>query len=196
MSRLLDLTGQRFERWLVIRRAEGRYWQCKCDCGTVRNVQRNALKRRTSKSCGCWANELLSKRSRRHGMHRSRTHLAWVGLKQRCGKEVAYKDIGYDPKWEKFEHFLEDMGVCPAGYSIERIDVYGNYCKNNCMWIPMKDQALNKRNTIKITVDNVTLPAVVWCRKLNLNYNTVMNRLITLKWPPLQALELEPRTQT
>lgn len=39
------------------------------------------------------------------------------------------------------------MGNKPEGYSIERMNVNGNYCKENCCWIPKSKQNNNKRTT-------------------------------------------------
>lgn len=59
----IDLTGQRFGRWTVLKRGEnyvsldesGQHaqWVCRCDCGTVRLVASASLRRGLSKSCGC-----------------------------------------------------------------------------------------------------------------------------------------------
>lgn len=58
-----NLTGQRFNRWLVLERAEsvleprGKYatmWKCKCDCGTIRDIRASALKANLTHSCGCY----------------------------------------------------------------------------------------------------------------------------------------------
>lgn len=62
MSKLIDITGQRFGRWVAIRRinlngGESK-WECKCDCGTVRVVWQNGLRNGTSKSCGCLNREI------------------------------------------------------------------------------------------------------------------------------------------
>ena len=69
MSRLIDLTGQRFGRLTVVKRAEGRRnpngslitrWHCKCDCGNEVDVIANYLRNGTTKSCGCLQRDLLS----------------------------------------------------------------------------------------------------------------------------------------
>lgn len=39
------------------------------------------------------------------------------------------------------------MGIAPPGYSIERIDVNGNYEPANCKWIPRRLQSRNRRDT-------------------------------------------------
>lgn len=59
MSRLIDLTGQRFGRLTVISKdneritKSGSYWICKCDCGTTKSVKSSSLRRGEIQSCGC-----------------------------------------------------------------------------------------------------------------------------------------------
>lgn len=53
-----DITGQRFGKWIALKRVESdKYgcsrWLCKCDCGTIKPVSADTLKRGTSISCGC-----------------------------------------------------------------------------------------------------------------------------------------------
>lgn len=66
--RLADLTGERFGRWTVERRAANvgkrnlPAWWCRCECGTVRKVLSQTLRRGNSNSCGC----LRAEKGRRH----------------------------------------------------------------------------------------------------------------------------------
>lgn len=58
MGKLIDLTGQRFCRLRVVRRAEndkkGRSrWVCQCDCGSESIVQSYNLRNGHTTSCGC-----------------------------------------------------------------------------------------------------------------------------------------------
>ena len=74
MPNLIDLTGKVFGRWTVLYRAEDRttpkgtklaYWHCKCSCekGTEKDVNGDLLRNGNSKSCGCLAREVASKRN-------------------------------------------------------------------------------------------------------------------------------------
>lgn len=59
MGALIDETGNRYGRWMVIRRAgkakSGHAtWFCRCDCGTVKLVIGKRLRAADSKSCGCY----------------------------------------------------------------------------------------------------------------------------------------------
>ena len=65
-----DLTGRRFGRWTVLRRAPNKYsktgksysvmWLCKCDCGVIKSVRSRALLTENSKSCGCLQKDVVS----------------------------------------------------------------------------------------------------------------------------------------
>src|SRR5262249_18299393 len=101
VGRLIDLTGQRFGRWMVlaIHPKRMRYgkaghavmalWMCRCSaCGTERLVFATNLRRRLSKSCGCAAHEATRKRNTKHGhavrSQPTRAYVAWQHMKQRC----------------------------------------------------------------------------------------------------------------
>jgi len=65
-----DLTGERFGRWKVLGPGNGfkskvgqthKTWWCRCDCGEVKDVNEQNLKRGQTKSCGCLRIELITK---------------------------------------------------------------------------------------------------------------------------------------
>jgi hypothetical protein len=68
-SLALNLVGERFGRWTVLKRnkkslnrgdkSSKTFWDCKCDCGNIGVVSGGNLKSGTSKSCGCRQKELV-----------------------------------------------------------------------------------------------------------------------------------------
>lgn len=86
-----------------------------------------------------------------HRMTNTRIWRIWQGLrhraKDRSDKNYAGRGIALCPEWEDFTNFYADMS---EGYSdeltIERIDVNGHYCKDNCRWVTNMEQQANKRN--------------------------------------------------
>lgn len=77
-------------------------------------------------------------------------------MKVRCSnpnskdwKDWGGRGIKVCERWHNsFENFLADMGPRSVGYSLDRIDVNGNYEPGNCQWLDSKKQARNRRNTI------------------------------------------------
>lgn len=65
MAAFIDLTGQTFGKWTVIKCSEIKknnqiYWVCQCECGTVRDVNGNSLRLGHSTNCGCVRKKKLS----------------------------------------------------------------------------------------------------------------------------------------
>ena len=86
MPKLIDLTGQRFGRLVVVGRAENdkhnqiRYL-CKCDCGKYTTVNASSLRSGGSQSCGCFMRESLQKRGKFiHGESRTRLYSIWNNM--------------------------------------------------------------------------------------------------------------------
>ena len=88
-----------------------------------------------------------------HGLSKSRQYYIWRSMKQRVEnpKRKDYPHYGgrgilYDPSWAEFMCFWEDM---KEGYAdnltLDRKDPNKNYCKDNCRWIPMDEQARGHR---------------------------------------------------
>lgn len=58
-SPLIDLTGQSFGEWKVLKldkensKNQHAYWICQCSCGTIRSIEGRTLRNFHSQSCGC-----------------------------------------------------------------------------------------------------------------------------------------------
>ena len=106
-------------------------------------------------SCGCIGKE--KKHSTKSTKHYRRLYHVWHAIKKRCYKETDkhYKDYGARgikmcDKWLDFANFYNHMiDSYKPGLSIDRINVDGDYTPNNCEWIPLKDQAKNRRSSLK-----------------------------------------------
>jgi hypothetical protein len=106
---------------------------------------------------------------------------AWNNMKNRCSNPNvrAYphyggRGISVCQEWiDSFSTFLSHMGLCPSGYSLERLDVNGNYSPWNCVWIPLSQQGRNKRN-VRV-VDGETMREI--SARSGIKYDTVHYRL-------------------
>lgn len=198
MSRLLDLTDQQFGLWTVLSRAENSTtgqarWLCECSCGTVRVVLSHSLVHKKSLDCGCGRKATLTEQLTSHNMTQTLTYRRWCDMKTRVQRNPYYAQVSICARWSDFIIFLTDMGPCPETYSLERIDVYGDYTPSNCKWLPMREQPRNTRRSVKYTHLGVTRCIAEWCDVLQLNRNRIWGRIYR-GWPIGQALELEPRT--
>ncbi len=99
MAKLIDLTGQRFERLLVVKRSgyigERTSWECICDCGEKVNITSNALKSKNTKSCGCYSYEQLMNRITTHGKSNIPEYRIWQGIIDRCINSNNYSYHNY-----------------------------------------------------------------------------------------------------
>ncbi len=86
------------------------------------------------------------------------------------------RGISVCERWLKFESFLSDMGDRPAGTTLERIDNDGNYEPGNCRWATIREQLLNRRNTVTMMVDGVRVPLSVVAERGGVSYTAAYQR--------------------
>ena len=98
-------------------------------------------------------------------------------------------------RWsDSFEAFFEDMGKKPDGMkSIDRIDVNGDYCKENCRWATDYMQSRNKRNNRYLELNGLEMCLTDWSKHLGINVSTLIQRL--QEWPLEKALSIFKENQ-
>lgn len=195
MSKLIDITGQRFGKLTAIDYINNGRWKCKCDCGNEKIISGTDLRKGSTKSCGCLCKEDRKKHGHARKRDVSKTYRIWSNMKTRCSnpKHIWYKNYGgrgiiVCERWQIFENFLEDMGECPKGYQIDRLNNNGNYEPGNCKYIPLENQAFNRRNNIDIEFNGVKKNIKEWANDLGINYHTLRYR-IKNGWPIEKAFK-------
>lgn len=168
MGKFKDLAGEKYGRLTVVEHIgftnPNKYgqrhaiWKCRCDCGNYTTKTTDVIKRGKS-SCGCRKTEILEEMSNgniTHNMTHTRLYRIYKGMIGRCyypcnqrynaygGRGIKVCDEWKNDRTKFFEWAITN------GYSddltIERIDVNGDYCPENCCWITMSEQYKNKQS--------------------------------------------------
>jgi hypothetical protein len=151
MGDFINRTGQRFGK-LVVLKENGRnvhkkvMWECICDCGNTVTTVSGALANGSTKSCGCSKGYIKHRSSYKGSYH------TWRAMRRRCNNpndkdypRYGAKGITVCPGWEDYLVFEADMGEPVGNQTLDRIDPYGNYEKENCRWASIVTQNRNKR---------------------------------------------------
>lgn len=173
-------------------------WLCKCDCGTIKQVNGGHLKNNRIRSCGCLFSELASKRIKQRNIKHNlfnknkRLYACWRSLKSRCycKNNSSYKLYGgrgikvCDEWLNDFMTFYNwamangyDENAPRGKCTIDRIDVNGHYEPNNCRWTDMKNQSNNKTNNRLIEYNGQVKTLSEWADYFGVRDNLIHDRL-------------------
>lgn len=194
----LDIVGTRFNMLTVdsLHHHDNKfYWyECSCDCGTKGYLITRPQLMKGQKGCGC--------QRIKHNKWNSPENSVLTSMKQRCLNSNAegYDNYGergikicerwLEPDGRGLLNFIEDIGERPSlSHTIERIDVNGNYCKENCIWTDNNSlQGYNKtkrrHNTsgkTGVTYDSTISGTKKWRVQISYKGKTVRKRFYTFE---------------
>lgn len=200
IHRAKDLTGKKFGNLTVVKKVERKnrsnQWLCKCDCGKEVVCYQYNLERGTSTSCGCLRSYYAKKTRSCHGESTGKLYKKWSSIKTRCYNKntPCYKNYGgrgikMCDEWLDFWNFREwaYKNGYSEGLTLERIDVNGNYEPSNCKWIPMEEQAINKRNNSFIEYGGKRQTISQWSKELGVG-KEVLSYRYRAGWAPEECL--------
>lgn len=207
MKKFEDLTGNKFGYLTVIKKCGTklgkRMWLCKCVCGGTTVTSTGSLRSGKTKSCGCrrLENSILAskKKNTKHGMRFTRIYRTWCNMKDRCLNSHSQQYCNYGGRgirvcdeWLEFKNFYRDMGNQPDGMTIERIDVNGGYCKENCVWATVSEQANNKRTNRNVTYGGKTMTISQWEKEMGVKAGLLRDRICRFGWTVERAMTEKP----
>lgn len=160
------------------------YGLFKCPyCGEKFEASVSNVMRGRQHSCGCMKGKFLVESKNTHGASKTRLYRTYTHIKERCDTPTCkeykwYGARGIKCEFASFEEF-RDFALS-HGYNdsltVERIDVDGNYCKDNITFIPQALQSRNRTNSVKLTYKGLTLCASEWAQMLGFKPDTLTNR--------------------
>jgi len=190
-----DCVGDKYGRMTIkefVKKENGhKFYKVECDCGEERIVRLSSLTSGNTNSCGCYGRERSAegaKKRIKHGMHSHPLYSTWFHIKERCYSvnSAIYTNYGgrgiqmcedWQEDFMSFYNWAITDGGWKKGLTIERKDVNGNYCPENCVFATTAVQSRNKRNSRFFTINGVTKNWIDWCREYGLPESTVRNRM-------------------
>lgn len=128
----------------------------------------------------------------KHGGKHTKLYEVWCSMRHRCNNptDYAYKYYGARgikvcKEWEKdysaFREWALKNGYS-EGLTIDRINVYKDYCPQNCRWATAKQQSDNKTTTKRIEYNGITKTLKEWSIYLGIEIRTLYCRIYRLGW--------------
>ena len=175
---------------------------CRCDCGKEYVVRVDHLLDHDDPSCGCVVPAKVAALHTKHGEWTTKLWGHWSAMRRRCntastGNFAIYggRGIGVCDEWKDYLAFRE--WALTHGYddslSLDRIDVNGDYCPENCRWVTAKEQARNRRNTIYVEFRGERVPPSQLSEEYGADPDLVYARVVRQGWNVEKALTTPKR---
>lgn len=203
MPKFEDLTGQRFGKLTVLYRApngkgHNTRWHCMCDCGREHTVHAGHLKNGSITDCGCEKSWRTTVRNLKHGDSKTRLYNIWIKMRDRCKnsnnadwESYGGRGIKVCREWEESYAAFREWAMF-NGYadklSIDRINVDGDYCPENCRWTTNIVQGNNRRDNRRFQYKGMLITIRDASKISGLKYSTIKARL-KYGWPIDKAIE-------
>ena len=197
----VDIAGKVFGRLTAIKvvgecvDGRGFPWLCTCTCGAEKVVRYVDLKRKHVRSCGCIRREQLVERQTTHGETTTLTYRRWQAMHGRVRgaerpKNNCYAGITVCDEWSSYEQFKKDMGECPDGMSLDRIDNSKGYEPSNCRWVPLARQAANTSRNVFAEISGLAATISDHARANGIKPDVVFDRINKLGWSAEDAVSI------
>lgn len=170
---------------------------CVCDCGNEKTYRVDHLLDGSTSSCGCQRSARQSAAQTVHGEWTTKLWGHWSAMRRRCntkstGNYETYggRGIKVCDEWKDYLAFRS--WALSHGYddslSLDRIDVNGDYCPENCRWATPREQACNRRNTIYVEFEGELRSLADLAYEYGADDELVYSRVVNLGWSVLKAL--------
>lgn len=152
-----------------------------CDCGNIKEYDYSKVITGETKQCAKCGAKLVGSLKAKHQLLKHPLYAKWSDMKKRCynsnvDRYKSYGALGITvcDEWKNdflnFFNWSIENGWKPK-LTIERIDVYKNYCPENCKYITAKEQNYNKKNTFYVTISNKQ-----YCLAKLMNFNNIKSK--------------------
>lgn len=167
-------------------------WNCKCECGNTKIVTGTSLTSSHCQSCGCIPHTPKTLPQIKHNKSNTRLYNVWKSMKGRCYTKTdsAYhlyggRGITVCDEWRNDYSTFYEWSIAngykevddSSKFTIDRIDVNGNYEPSNCRWVDMKTQCNNKRNNARYMYDGSLLTLRDISKRAGIDYKILKGRI-------------------